>query len=128
VNDLAREVGCVFGIAVLGSILNSGYRDDVADATAQLPAPAADAAQGSIAAASEIARRAGPAGIPLLDQAERAFVNGMSSALLVGAVVLFAAAGLVALLGPRRAPAEARRKSPVSADPGRRWRVEDGRQ
>ena len=128
VNDLAREVGGVFGIAVLGSILNSAYRDAVADATAHLPAPAADAAQGSIAAASEIAHRAGPAGIPLLDQAERAFVNGMSSALLIGAVVLFAAAGLVALLGPRARHTEARRKSLVSADPDPRWRVEDGRQ
>jgi len=36
--------------------------------------------------------------VPLLDQAEHAFVSGMSGALLVGAVVLFAAAVLVALL------------------------------
>ncbi len=36
--------------------------------------------------------------MPLLDQADYAFVSGMSSALLVGAVVLFAAAVLVALL------------------------------
>jgi hypothetical protein len=46
----------------------------------------------------EIAHQAGPAGLPLLEQAEHAFVSGMSSALLVGAVVLFAAAVLVALL------------------------------
>jgi hypothetical protein len=46
----------------------------------------------------EIAHQAGPAGVPLLDQADYAFVSGMSSALLVGAVVLFAAAVLVALL------------------------------
>jgi hypothetical protein len=52
----------------------------------------------------------------------------MSSALLIGAVVLFAAAGLVALLGPRARHTEARRKSLVSADPDPRWRVEDGRQ
>ncbi len=53
----------------------------------------------------------------------------MSSALLVGAVVLFAAAVLVALLGPRaHAKGEARWRSPVSVDPGGRWQVEDGQQ
>ena len=105
VNDLAREVGGVFGIAVLGSVLNSGYRSDVADATSHLPAPVADAAQSSIAVASEIAHRAGPAGVPLLDRAEHAFVNGMSNALLVAACVLFVAAVLVGVLGPRGAHA-----------------------
>jgi hypothetical protein len=52
----------------------------------------------------------------------------MSSTLLVGAVVLFAAAGLVALLGPRGAHAEAPRTSLVAAEPGPRWRVDDARQ
>jgi MFS family permease len=90
VNDLSREVGGAFGIAILGSVLNSVYRDD---------APAA--AQGSVAAAAQGA----------LDQAQRAFVNGFSAALLVGALVLFAAAALVALLAPRREPASRRHPS-----------------
>src|SRR4051794_37845629 len=59
VNDLTREVGGAFGIAVLGSVLNNGYRDDVAPATAHLPAPAAGAVQSSVAAAAEVASRAG---------------------------------------------------------------------
>ena len=37
VNDLTREVGGALGIAVLGSLLNRGYRADVAPATAGLP-------------------------------------------------------------------------------------------
>ncbi|HEY1317806.1 MAG TPA: MFS transporter [Gaiella sp.] len=105
VNDLAREVGGVFGIAVLGSVLNSGYRDDVAGATSRLPTPAAEAAQDSIAAASQVAHQAGPPGAPLLAQAEHAFVSGMSNALLVAACVLFVAAALVGALGPRGARA-----------------------
>ena len=32
VNDLSRELGGVLGIAVLGSVLNAGYRYDLADA------------------------------------------------------------------------------------------------
>jgi hypothetical protein len=102
VNDLAREVGGAFGIAVLGSVLNSGYRTDVASATAGLPKPAADAARGSIAAATQVAQQAGPRGTALLEQAEHAFVSGFSTSLLVAACVLFAASVLVALLAPRR--------------------------
>ena len=102
VNDLAREVGGAFGIAVLGTLLNAGYRNDVTPATAGLPAPAAHAAEDSIAAATQIAEQAGPRGAALLDSAQAAFVNGLSSALLVGAGVLFAASAIVALLAPRR--------------------------
>jgi EmrB/QacA subfamily drug resistance transporter len=102
VNDLAREVGGAFGIAVLGSVLNSAYRDDIASATAKLPEPASDAARNSIAAATEIAQHAGARGAPLLERAEDAFVNGLSASLFVGALVLFAASALVALLAPRR--------------------------
>jgi EmrB/QacA subfamily drug resistance transporter len=102
VNDLSREVGGAFGIAVLGSVLNSGYRSDVASATARLPKPAADAARGSIAAATQIAHQAGPRGAGLLQQAEHSFVNGFSGALLVAACVLFTASVLVAVLAPRR--------------------------
>jgi EmrB/QacA subfamily drug resistance transporter len=102
VNDLSREVGGAFGIAILGTVLNSVYRNDVSSATTGLPAPAADAAEGSVAAAAHVAGEAGPAGNALLAQAEQAFVNGFSTALFVGAVVLFAAGGLVALLAPGR--------------------------
>jgi EmrB/QacA subfamily drug resistance transporter len=111
VNDLSREVGGAFGIAVLGSVLNSGYRSDVASATARLPKPAGDPARDSIAAAAQIAHQAGPRGAALLEQAEHAFVNGLSTSLLVGACVLFAASVLVALLAPRREEVTRRREA-----------------
>lgn len=102
VNDLTREVGGVFGIAVLGSILYSTYRNDVSEVTTQLPAAPAKAVEDSIAAALELAPPAGLQGAELLDQAQEAFVNGLSTALLVGGIVLFAASVLVGVLAPRR--------------------------
>ena len=88
---------------MLGSLLNSAYRDDVdVGNSAAFPAPAAGAAQDSIAAATQIAEQAGPRGAALLDSAQAAFVNGLSIALLVGAGVLFAASAIVALLAPHR--------------------------
>ena len=49
---------------------------------ADLPAPAAHAAEDSIAAATQIAEKAGPGGAALLDSAQAAFVSGLSVALL----------------------------------------------
>jgi EmrB/QacA subfamily drug resistance transporter len=102
VNDLMREVGGAFGIAVLGSVLAGGYRNGMEAATSNLPGPAADAARGSIAAATEIAHRAGPHGAALLESAHAAFVDGLSTSLIVGACVLVVAGAVVAVLGPRR--------------------------
>ena len=42
VNDTARELGAAFGVAMLGSAFNIGYRDDIAD---NLGGFAADAAE-----------------------------------------------------------------------------------
>jgi EmrB/QacA subfamily drug resistance transporter len=102
VNDLSREVGGVFGIAVLGSVLNGGYRADVEPATKGLPQPAAEATRDSIAAAAQIADRAGAQGAALLSQAKEAFVGGLSTSLFVGACVLLGAAVIVAVVAPRR--------------------------
>jgi len=78
VNDLTREVGGAFGIAVLGSILNNGYRDEIGPAAAHLPPPAASAARSSLAGAAEVAARAGTARA-LPDRAQAAFERGVTT-------------------------------------------------
>ena len=110
-NDTAREVGSAFGIAILGSVLNGAYRDGMADAVAALPAAIADRVLASIAftAAPEV-QQAGPAAAPIVAAARDAFVGGVGDAVLVGSVVLLAAAGAVFVLAPRRSE----RSAPVS--------------
>jgi EmrB/QacA subfamily drug resistance transporter len=121
VNDLTREVGGAFGIAVLGSVLNNGYRDDVGQATAHLPAPAAGAVRSSVAAAGDVASRAGAHGPALLDHAHQAFVSGFSTALIVGACVLFAAGLVVAIVAPPRAAIAPKRRAPHEPRSLRPW-------
>ena len=108
VNDTTRELGGAFGVAVLGSIVSSTYGPQVRDAVAGTPLPAEQVAAASdqVGAAMEIASRlpAGPAQL-LHDAAADAFVDGMSTALMVGAAALALGALVAALFLPARAAA-----------------------
>jgi MFS transporter, DHA2 family, multidrug resistance protein len=96
VSNTVRQVGSALGIAVLGSVLASVYRDEIAPATAALPAPMREAASASISGAYGVAQRLGPAGNLVADAANGAFVSAMHWAAALSAV--FAAAGLLVVL------------------------------
>jgi hypothetical protein len=66
-----------------------------------LPEPLAEAARTSVAAATTAADRLGPAGAALADAARAAFVEGTSTALLVGAAVAVVTAVFVLVRAPR---------------------------
>ncbi|HEX6419738.1 MAG TPA: MFS transporter [Acidimicrobiales bacterium] len=95
VNDTAREVGGAVGIAVLGSVLNSGYREGIAAHTAQLPAEVAGHARDSLAFVVHAAGRFGAPGEQLLAAARASFVDGLSTTMVVAAVVMAAGALVV---------------------------------
>ncbi|HEY6780093.1 MAG TPA: MFS transporter [Thermoleophilaceae bacterium] len=102
-NDTVRMVGGTLGVAVLGSLLSSGYGADMEGATHSLPEPAAGAAQNSIGGASAVAERiGGAAGHALGQAAETAFASAMSTSLVVAAAVAAAGAMVAFTVLPAR--------------------------
>ncbi|MGH2587141.1 MAG: DHA2 family efflux MFS transporter permease subunit [Dehalococcoidia bacterium] len=105
-NDTTRQVGGALGVAILGSLVNAVYSSRIADATTALPAPAAEAAENSVGAATQIAVQVGgPAGAALQEAAGVAFVDALGVASLVAAAIALAGALLVLRFMPAREPA-----------------------
>lgn len=99
-NDTVQQAGTALGIAILGSLLSSGY-------TRHMPAAAPDEARHSIAGA--LAAAHGDTG--LIRTARDAFTTSMSTTFAVSAIGVLAATAVAALLmrdtKPAPAPAEA---------------------
>ncbi len=101
VNDTTREVGGAIGIAALGSIVNSVYRDHLASSLAQLPAEAQNIASrnvaGALRVAGGLAATAGPAAADqFLTTVQQSFVDGIHVSLRVSAAIVLAGALVVA--------------------------------
>jgi EmrB/QacA subfamily drug resistance transporter len=97
VNDTARELGAAFGIAMLGSAFNTGYRNDIADNLGGLATEAAAQAKEAPAIALSIAESIGDSA--LADAARGAFTSGMRYATLLGAGLLVIGAVFVWVRG-----------------------------
>ncbi|MFJ8107140.1 DHA2 family efflux MFS transporter permease subunit [Streptomyces sp. NPDC096132] len=112
-----RQVGGAIGIALLGSLLASTFRDRL-DVTG-LPAGAADTAGDSVVAAQLIADRAGSA--HLAASANGAYVHGMTLVLLVCGIAALVSALLAAAFLPgtpaaRRTETSGPDMAPATAD------------
>ena len=106
VNDVSRELGSALGIAILGSLFNSGYRNAVSDATAGLPPEASHAVEESAGAAFSVASQLGTDGQQLADAARDAFAAGLGDALTAGAAIAVLAAAFTLWRAPRRSSSQ----------------------
>lgn len=109
VNDAVGELGGSIGVAVLGGVLSASYRSSIDSAITQagpaaktLSAATLDAMRESLASASVVAGQLdSTVGNAIRATAGVAFTHGMTTALLVGAVMPFAGAVLVWFRFPR---------------------------
>ena len=112
-NDVTRQVAGAFGVAVMGSVMNTVYSGRMEDAVTRLPAEAADAARDSVGAASRVASMLpGEIGTRLAETARTAFSDALGVAVLVAAGVALAGSALIAkFMPPRHLPKEERSPS-----------------
>jgi len=131
VNDTALELGGSLGIAILGSLLATSYRDHLTDTVGNALPPealsaAGDSIGGALAVAGQVARD--PAGgaakaQALVAAADSAFSDGVATTSLVGGIIMAAGALIVLVLLPGR---KARRTSSPIVGTGGVVTVETG--
>jgi EmrB/QacA subfamily drug resistance transporter len=104
-NDVVREVGGTLGVAVLGSVLASGYGGSMdGSAVAGLPADAAAAASDSVGGAHEVAAQiGGDTGARLISLADQAFVDSMATTATLAAAIALVGALIALVFLPSRA-------------------------
>ncbi|WP_327321961.1 MFS transporter [Streptomyces sp. NBC_01210] len=123
-NDTSLELGGSLGIALLGSLLGTAYRDELADLVGgRLPTAAMETAKdsvgGGLAVAEQIAKN--PAGgaqqaQALVDAVHEAFAHSIAQTSLVGGIIMAAGTIIVlAVLPGRRATRKHRREEPPAA-------------
>lgn len=110
-NDVARQVAGAFGVAIVGSIMNTLYSSRVADAVdaasraagGRLPEALADASKDSVGAAIQVAAQLpGAAGQALATAAGSAFTEAFGVAVLAGtALALIGAVAVLKWMPPR---------------------------
>ena len=107
VNDVTRELGGAFGVAVVGAVFSSVYGPKLAQRLSgvHLPGSALAAARSSTAAALQVAGQApGQSRGVIVHAAQTSFVDGMARGSLVCAGVVVVGAIFAFLVLPRRLP------------------------
>jgi EmrB/QacA subfamily drug resistance transporter len=110
VNDTALELGGALGIAVLGSLLGTGYRDELTDLVGdRLPAEAMAIAEDSVGAGLAVAEQVaqdpsiGPEQAQAaVDAVHQAFAHGVAQTSLIGGIIMAAGTLIVLALLPGR--------------------------
>ena len=121
VNDTALELGGALGIAVLGSLLGTAYRDELTDLVGnRLPVEAMETAKDSVGGGLAVAERvaqdpsAGPQQAQAaVDAVHQAFAHGVAQTSLIGGIIMAAGTLIVLAVLPGR-----RGFARKSAEPG----------
>ncbi|MET9912891.1 MFS transporter [Streptomyces sp. NPDC006476] len=100
-----RQVGGALGIAVLGSVLSTAYRNGIEGKLGSLPPGLRDTAAESIEATLGVAAKLGPQGKALVTPANEAFLHAMHVTALCGTVVALLGAVVAFWFLPGKPPA-----------------------
>jgi hypothetical protein len=119
-SNTVRQVAGALGVAVLGSVLSSSYRGEIAPALAVLPEGARHAAGESIMATMGVVQELGERGQALVQPAFTAFVDGMHVTALVSAAIGLLGIVVVAVWmpGKPRLAKHAENREPVLSSSG----------
>lgn len=101
VNDTTRELGSALGVAIMGTIYATSYREAITPAVAQMPENARQAILGSPAAGIHMAEQGGMQGNGIVEQIERAFMIGATNAMGAVAILLAVVAIVATIVAPR---------------------------
>ena len=97
INDTSRQVGAALGIAIMGSIANTTYTNQINTTATRLRPTLAAVAKQSVTAAERVAQTLPrTAGIALERAAHAAFTEGFTTAILIISGVLTVASLLIA--------------------------------
>jgi EmrB/QacA subfamily drug resistance transporter len=100
-NDTVRELGGAVGIALLGSLVNAGYRSSISSATAGLAPDVAHQVEDGIGSAFAAAPQLGDAGPGILDAARDALVDGWKLSMWFGVALAATALLFLVIRGPK---------------------------
>ncbi|WP_113703231.1 MFS transporter [Nonomuraea lactucae] len=114
-SNTVRQIAGALGVAVLGSVLSSSYRGEIAPALSGLPADTQHAAGESIMATVGAAQALGERGQALIKPAFAAFLDGMHVTALISAVIALLGVAVVArwMPGKPRALQQSEVKEPA---------------
>lgn len=104
VSDVSRELGAALGIATIGSVVNTLYRANLEDTLpAALPNQIVGAVEQGVGVAGVVAEQLpAQAGAALVDAANLAFVDAMTTGFFVSAIFVGLAAVVAVTLIPNR--------------------------
>ncbi len=100
-NDTTREFGAALGVGVLGAILGAVYQSSIAETAKQFTGQVREGLESSLAVAVQIAQSLGDAADSITKAAYEAFMNGITNAASIAAIVIALAAVLAFVGLPR---------------------------